>query len=226
MVRVRLLWDRDVAVFLADLDDQEPHDHLLSPDERERAARFRSQVTSRRYVAARAVLRSLLAEWEDVDPTELHIVCGSHGKPHLASHSRTSFNVSRSEHLALFALASPHTDVGVDIERIRSVDPVYLSASYFSVDERRELAKMAPSRRLSAFFDGWVRKEAIIKADGRGISLPLSSFSVSLDGPPLLTQPPPDSDDGPWWLSSIDVGDAARAAVALRETHRRSIRWR
>lgn len=221
MIRVRLLWDREVAVFACHLGDQDPLDHLLSPDELERADRFRAPELRRRFVSARGVLRSLLAEWDDVDPRDLRIMANDHGKPRLVSHSRTAFNVSHSGDFALYALAAGCDDVGVDVEQIRHVDALDLSERYFSADERRELIRCSPDTRLSAFFDGWVRKEAVIKADGRGMAIPLDSFSVRLSDPPLLLTPPPEPSDVSWELRSLDVGHSARAAMAVRRPHDR-----
>jgi 4'-phosphopantetheinyl transferase len=93
---------------------------------------------------------------------------------------------------------------------------VVLSRTCFSETEREELLDMDASNRLDAFFHGWARKEAVIKADGRGMTLELDSFSVSLVGAARLVQPPPGDDPRRWSLTSLDAGRAVRAAVAVR----------
>lgn len=217
MIRTSLRWDGDITLMTARLDDQPDLTRFLTPEELARADRFRLRPHRRRYVAARGVLRFLIAERVDVAPRDLNLVAGEQGKPLLASHPDLSFNVSHSHDLALFAF-SAEGDVGVDVEHLRDLDPLVVSSTCFSASERLELALLPHGRRLDAFFEGWVRKEAVIKADGRGMSLPLDSFSVRLVGPPRLTEPPSPL-DADWDLHSVPVGHAARAAVAHKRSH-------
>ena len=207
--------DGTVALISASLDSEKSLDHLLCGTELERAARFKSSRHRRRFVTARGLLRSQLAERTGVPARDLVFATNDFGKPHLVGHPHVAFNVSHSEDLALFAFASD-CEIGVDVEHLRPLDPLALATSYFSEPERRELEELAPSLRLQAFFDGWVRKEAVIKADGRGMSMPLDSFSVSLMGGPRLYVSPPDQPAGTTWeMHSVEVGASARAALAV-----------
>jgi 4'-phosphopantetheinyl transferase len=47
-------------------------------------------------------------------------------------------------------------------------------------EEQRQLAALAPSERYRGFFRCWTRKEAYIRAQGTGLSLPLTQFDASL----------------------------------------------
>lgn len=147
-----------------------------------------------------------------------------YGKPGLVDHPHVAFNVSHSADLALFAFAS-ECDIGVDVEHLRPLEPIPMSYSYFSRPECEELADLPHARRLGAFFDGWVRKEAVIKADGRGMSLPLDSFSVRLVGWPKLYVPPAEPKNATWEMRPVDVGSRARAALAImRMSHEGALR--
>ncbi|MGH2515835.1 MAG: 4'-phosphopantetheinyl transferase family protein, partial [Ktedonobacterales bacterium] len=98
------------------------------------------------------------------------------------------FNVSHSETCALIALARD-LELGVDIEYMRPLDDMdAIARAAFSPHERTVLAALDGQRRHEAFYVCWARKEAYIKAIGRGLSFPLESFDVSLppDEPPLL----------------------------------------
>lgn len=172
-----------VDVFWTDLDVATralPHwQALLDSHETARAARFRFERDRNRYIASHGILRALLGRYLDRAPAALRFDIGSHGKPALGN-SDLRFNLSHSHHLALFAISRDLT-VGCDIE---FHDARFLAESipehFFSPPEVAEFRALPASDRLAAFFAGWTRKEAYIKARGLGLSLPLDSFDVSL----------------------------------------------
>lgn len=206
-----------VEVLRVDLDAHRGMVGLLSADETARAARFHRAIDRDRFVAARAFLRLLLADRLDEDPEAVRIVAGPHGKPHLTGDQAVRFNLSHSGNDALFAFTSAG-EVGVDIERMAPVDPLELAQTCFSEAERAELCALPPNQRSTAFFHGWVRKEAVIKADGRGVSMGLDTFSVTLRGRARVAEAPPGYPLARWRLQSLDVGARAHAAVAVRES--------
>lgn len=174
----------DVDVWCASLDGY-PAEGLremearLSSDELARARGFYFDRDRRRYIAARAILRSLLGRYLDRAPENLTFDYGSHGKPALAVKSAShggqdgqreiDFNLAHSEGLALYAFTCSG-EVGVDLEYMRDVpDWRQVAESFFS---RRELARLhARPREIQRkeFFRGWTRQEAVLKAMGAGI---------------------------------------------------------
>ncbi len=125
------------------------------------------------------------------------------------------FSVAHSCGSALYAFTTAG-DVGIDVEHVRFLDPLTLSRTCFSSAEQDELKAVEPEGRLGTFFDGWVRKEAVVKADGRGLTLALQSFTVTLGGTPRMTKPPPGGPASQWSLMEVDAGQAVRAALAIR----------
>jgi 4'-phosphopantetheinyl transferase len=93
-----------------------------------------------------------------------------------------------------------------------------IGGQYFSKAEMAELKAMPSEQQEAAFFICWTRKEAYIKAQGMGLSLPLDSFDVSLipNQPALLraTRPNP-AEAARWTLLSLKVGDGYEAAIAV-----------
>lgn len=212
---VHEILEGDVAVVSAPLDGQPELDYLLSVQELTRAARFRTRTLRNRYITGRGLVRLFLAERLGEDPVSLQIVTGQHGKPQLAHDVPLRFNVAHSDGDALFAFTSIG-DIGVDIEHVRPLDPVLLSKTSFSKAERDQLIGIDPPRRLQAFFDGWVRKEAIVKADGRGFSIGMPSFTVSLSTPARLIEAPSGDELESWAMVPLAVSQWTRAAVAVR----------
>lgn len=155
----------------------------LSPDECLRAMRFQFERDRNRYVVARSILRQILAIYVAGEPLDLLFKYGPWGKPALGgSFAKTElrFNVSHSAAWAMFAVARKR-EIGVDLECVRPLsDMLGLAESCFTTVENAALARIPEHERRRAFFDGWTRKEAFLKAIGKGLSFPLKAFSVSV----------------------------------------------
>lgn len=167
------------------------------------------------------MLRCLLGAELQRAPGSLQFEAGPHGKPRLAgadSGSSLEFNLSHSGDLALLGCAWGR-ELGVDIEQWREMrDEAALVQRYFSAAEQAAYTALPAARRTRGFFQCWTRKEAYVKAVGRGLGLPLDSFDVSLDdgdGARLLRCSPLGGKELPWSLSAPDVGSFASAAVVL-----------
>lgn len=193
---------------------------ILAEDEHRRANGFCFEEDRERFVAGRGVLRILLGRYLDLEPDRLSFCYGSHGKPALAEGSgggTLRFNVSHSRGLALFALARGR-EVGIDVEYIRfDLEREEIAARCFSPQEAATLRSIPAGMRTEAFFAGWTRKEAYMKARGEGLSLALNGFSVSLvPGEPamLLNAREDPSEAARWTLRELKPGPGYAAALA------------
>jgi 4'-phosphopantetheinyl transferase len=123
-----------------------------------------------------------LALYLDASPVRLSFGYGAHGKPFLAGekHGPLRFNVSHSFDAMLLAVAHAR-EVGVDVEGVRNsgvaVEEIY--ETVLSEPEKRALARIGGEDKRTTFLRFWTLKEAYIKADGRGVSLPLERIDVS-----------------------------------------------
>jgi 4'-phosphopantetheinyl transferase len=159
----------------------------LSPDEVERADRFRFEKHRRAFVLGRAVLRALLATYLHIAPEEASFTYGPKGKPALVgtralrgSAESLRFNVSNSGDLAAYAFTLD-CEIGVDIEHDRRLVEIEgIARRFFASDEVTQLMGLSEAARHEGFFNCWTRKEAYIKAVGDGLSVPLDSFQVTL----------------------------------------------
>lgn len=151
---------------------------VLTDEERARHARFLREEDAAMFALCRGMLRFVLARGLGAAPQALAFENGPFGKPRLADarHAHVRFNVSHSGGVVLVALAVER-EIGVDIEAVRPIDDLAeLARSTFSMSEWRAIAS-APDE-TSAFFATWARKEAVVKAVGLGLSLPLDAFDV------------------------------------------------
>jgi 4'-phosphopantetheinyl transferase len=153
----------------------------LSDDELVRAERFRFGLQRARYIVARAALRFVLANRLGCSPGAVRFSYGRNGKPMLESgQGHIEFNLAHSGGDAVIAVAGG-VAIGVDIELLRPIaDLDSLAHLVFSDAELCEL-ELAPDP-VSAFLNGWTRKEAYVKALGLGLAAPLREITVSLSG--------------------------------------------
>ncbi len=146
---------------------------MLSPDEHNRAGHFATEETRSRWIVGRGVLRMVLGRYLDCGPTELVFDYGVYGKPRLGgTHGRCGwqFNVAHSYTRALIAVAYDRA-VGVDIEYVRPIANIdRVIKDVCTVNEQALLQTLSPHKRSRMFFDCWTRKEAIVKATGRGLT--------------------------------------------------------
>lgn len=204
--------------------------HILAEDERRRADEFCFEKDRERFVLTRGVLRILLGRYLNLEPRQLNFCYGLHGKPALAERfdgDALRFNVSHSHGLALMALTH-NREVGIDVEYVRSdLELDEIASRYFSPQEAATLRSLSIDVRTEAFFAGWTRKEAYIKAKGEGLSLALDKFSVSLaPGEPavLLSVGENQSPEVACWnLQSLSPGPGYAAAVATEGHVRRLV---
>jgi 4'-phosphopantetheinyl transferase len=195
------------------LDADPAHESILTPDELARAQRYRLPLVRQRFIAGRAILRTILAPYLDIEPGDIVFHYSQHGKPSLVD-SRLRFNVSHSDNLLLIAV-SWHHDLGVDVEYIRPMpDAATIAADYFSRAEYEQFSRLPDDQKPQAFFNCWTRKEAYIKACGAGFAIPFSSFEVSfLPGEPAQMIHPAAQDSRSWHMHAFSPDQGAVAAV-------------
>ncbi|HEX2179438.1 MAG TPA: 4'-phosphopantetheinyl transferase superfamily protein [Actinomycetota bacterium] len=154
----------------------------LSSDEKDRAARFVFDRDRNRYIAARHVLRALLARYLGTEPAAVQFDYSRYGKPSIRSPepSRVEFNLSHCEDWAVVGITTG-ARIGVDLERLRPLDDISgLALTCFSSAEIGHFNRLEADIRIEGFFNCWTRKEAFIKACGEGLSHPLQDFDVTL----------------------------------------------
>lgn len=165
----------------------------------------------RRREAHRALLLILAGELE-CDPGTIDLARGTHGKPHLPGH-KLEFNLSHCERFAMVAVADT-TAVGVDVERVRTfANERGMRRRICSAREQEHLALAAPpAASAHELIRLWVRKEAVVKACGLGITGDLSRIEALQD----LVH---DWDGIPWHcvdLPAPEPGHVAAVAFAVR----------
>lgn len=220
------LAEDEVHVWRAPLDLPSAQVHylkeMLAAEELSRADRFHSEKGQRRFIVGRGILRTILSHYLTVAPGHLSFRYNCHGKPFLTSefdHHKLSFNLSHSNGLVLYAIACGR-EIGIDLEQIHTnFEHEKIAERFFSPREIAALRTISAEMKAEAFFKCWTAKEAYIKAQGKGLSLPLHSFDVSYaPGEParlLATRDDP-LEASRWTLRELMPGDGYVGALVAK----------
>jgi 4'-phosphopantetheinyl transferase len=198
---------------------------LLDGNERDRAQRFRFPHLTRSFIVDHGRLRLILGAYAGLNPEELVFVTNEFGKPEIANteHAKQAgslrFNLSHTAGLTLLAVCLD-APLGVDVEAVRPMsDWQEVARSHFSPREIAALHSAPVPDRQNAFFRCWTRKEAFLKANGHGLSMPLDSFTVSLtlgESPALLACAWDPGETSRWSLVSLSLGPEFAGALAIQ----------
>jgi 4'-phosphopantetheinyl transferase len=158
------------------------------------------------------------------DPSQLRFGSNAYGKPFLAFSSLSPtlhFNLSHSAGLALYAFSYAR-QVGIDVEYKRAdIDYDSLAKVSFSPNEQALLYSLPDNLKRNAFFHCWTRKEAYIKARGKGFSIPTHKFGVTImpGEPAALLQSQEDPQEiTRWSLQDLALGTGFAGALAVEGT--------
>jgi 4'-phosphopantetheinyl transferase len=208
----------------------EQYQRLLSEEENARRKRFRFERHGHRFAVTRALVRTTLSLYADVDPEKWRFVTNQYGKPEIEEAMNPEgirFNVSHTRGLIVVALVLKH-DVGVDVENTeRRSDISRIADRFFSKPEVEDLQGLAEKNEAQArerFFHYWTLKESYIKACGKGLSMPLDRFSFHLEKErsekdhPLEISFDSDLDDDPrqWQFTLMEALPGHPAALSVQ----------
>ena len=205
---------------------------LLSEDELRRADRFLFERHRRRFVTGRAHMRRILARYLETLPESISFEYTGLGKPRLHG-SRPGrgwcFNFSNSHQRALLAIARD-VEIGVDIEHLRNMASLEgLAERYFADDETRYILAQPEPLRTMSFFHCWTRKEAFLKAIGKGLAFPLTDVTVILNPTSdvrIVAINDEAQEAGDWTLEHLDVEPEYVGAMACKRLGNRIARFR
>lgn len=194
---------------------------FMNGEELARAAKFIKPADAKSFILCRGLLRRILADCLDADPSSLCFSRNEQGKPFLEN-SELEFNVSHSRDRLLVAVTAGRS-VGVDIEFRRSgLRMESIAKRWFSPEEQTFFQSLENPEK--GFFEIWAKKEAYVKALGLGIYKELNTFAVPLGGTPgfpdacgaegaIGTDDAGDGTASKWFFQTLEVDSSYAAAV-------------
>ncbi|MEC2463031.1 4'-phosphopantetheinyl transferase superfamily protein [Bacillus cereus] len=132
---------------------------------------------AKRTLVGEILVRSILGKQLSLKNKDINIYYNAYGKPYIKIEGNY-FNLSHSGDWVVCAFDS--SPVGIDVEIIKLID-LSLVLSFFSTEEAEYVFSIkSQNEQINRFYDLWTLKESYIKAIGRGLSIPLESFSIDL----------------------------------------------
>lgn len=218
-----MLADNDIQLWCVRdaLEDVDACLRLLSSEELQRLSRLRQRAMRQQFVMARAAVRAVLSKcFPEIAAQSWTFDRNPWGRPAVSNpqvRGRVSFNIAHTDDMIVIAVCR-RGEVGVDVEHMaRRVRAGALAQRYFSVAEAAALHALPLARQRQRFLELWTLKEAYIKACGKGLAIPLGSFSFALDAesPAVEFAPEPGDDAQRWQFWQLQVGEDHLVGLAV-----------
>jgi 4'-phosphopantetheinyl transferase len=196
---------------------------LLDPIEHARYTAYHRAVDQARFLAGRVVSKALVAQRLGVEPkaVSLDSTCPDCGRPHgkprvVAAGPVPELSISHSGDLIAVAITDG-VPVGVDVEQERDVAVEDLVRMTLSAEEVPAFDSVSPADKDTAFFTYWSRKEALLKATGRGLAISMTKVTVTPwnEPPRVLASRSSEVDTTALRMAELNAGTGYRAAVAV-----------
>ena len=147
-------------------------EELLSSYRKEKLAAQNAPLLRRQSLFSELLLRYALRDCGYSSELPLEITVGEYGKPRLRD-GEYCFSISHSAEMLLCALSD--REIGADVQ-LRSKAKRELMERFFTAEELNYV--LASEDADDALTEIWTKKESFCKLSGKGLALPLPSFSV------------------------------------------------
>lgn len=152
--------------------------NFVSEEKKERISRFYWFEDAQNSLLGDILARYAICKRLNIDSRELVFCTNEYGKPVLLKPHGVHFNISHSGNWVVCAVDD--NPVGIDVEMIKPID-LKVAKRFFSRNEYISLINQPEEMKLKFFYQIWTLKESYIKMKGKGLKIPLNSFSVNMD---------------------------------------------
>lgn len=156
-------------------------DNLLDITDGNKYHNFKVKSKKLELIISRIFLWEILGKYFISNKKQMRLARDNYGKPFLffgMQKVSLYFNLSHAAGIMSCAVSRNHP-LGVDVENVHR-EIKFDFVDYLSTEERESLASVQSSRK-NHIYCLWTLKEAFLKADGRGLSVPLDSFGFSIN---------------------------------------------
>lgn len=187
---------------------------VLDAAEQAHAEKITNDLLRKRYVEVHGRLRKVLAQTLNELPEKISIKKAEHGKPYLADTPELAFNLSHSANALVIAVGW-NCQLGVDIEGCKPrTSLAALVDKCFAEEEIAYWNRLPEADKTLEFYRFWTRKEAFVKATGRGIALGLNHCVINPENQAEFLRVPADCGQASTWhVLDIALGQGVCSAL-------------
>ena len=175
----------------------------VSEEMRKRLQRYQTKDDFMRSLFGELLVRIVVFEQWNIPHHQVRIVRNEYSKPALLDYPNYHFNISHSGEWVVACF--DHSPVGIDIEKIGSID-FAIADRFFSKPDIKHLYEQPENQRLSCFYELWTLKESYIKATGNGLFTPLHTFSFYFEGKDIKLNSETELDTWRFRMYELDYG--------------------
>jgi 4'-phosphopantetheinyl transferase len=187
------LWISDVDIWTRDTTAK-----LLTTEELTRARTLRHPAAQQYYLAGRALVRSVLSHYAELEPSTWSFSASRFGRPEITGPlpiPKLRFNLTHTRGLAACVVTAA-ADCGIDVEELeRPLKPLRIAEHSFSPEEFGDLEHRPLPELRERFFSYWTLKEAYYKARGSGIPFRLGGARFELTDEHRVVFTPDDDEE-------------------------------
>lgn len=204
--------------------EKDDFDRLLSwvsEEKKERILRFHRFEDAQRTLLGDVLARYAICKRLGVRNMDLVFGTNEYGKPVLHEPNGIHFNISHSGNWVVCAVDD--NVVGIDVEMIKPID-FKIVERFFSRDEYISFVNQPEEMKLQYFYMIWTLKESYIKTEGKGLSIPLNSFTIMMESNDISVSVDNEIQEFNFYQSFLD-GDTVYAICTLNSNTNESTYW-
>lgn len=194
---------------------------ILSSEEQKFAQTIRNEGLKNQHINVRVGLRQILSAYLNQAGDKINIAKTVHGKPYLFEHPDIQFNISHSAERLLVGISKVGA-IGVDIEQAKSRQRDFsaLVAKCFAPSEQNYWNALPETEKTAEFYRFWTRKEAFVKAVGRGLAMGLQQCEIAAgDEPYFISFPEVYGPPSDWRLFDLPLTADLYGALVIENKH-------
>jgi 4'-phosphopantetheinyl transferase len=134
---------------------------------------YKQQGDINRLTAGKYLLKKMLVDLNFQPELLNQYAINEMGKPYIPGFH--PFNITHSGQVVACAVLLNEGNIGIDVEKIREIEVPNFTKQFSAPEMMQILSSKNPN---TTFFEYWTMKEAVMKADGRGMRIPLHSIKI------------------------------------------------
>lgn len=170
------------AIILPEIIEERSFEYLksvVSEERQKKIDKFMREIDKIRALLAEILLRYILQKHLTIHHNQINFYYNEYGKPSLIGMENLYFNISHSGKWILCGVGNANIGLDVEVFKDNNLD---IAKKFYTEEEYRTILIQPKDEQRKLFYRYWTLKESYIKAKGKGLNIPLDSFSFQIKG--------------------------------------------